>query len=93
MSAPEERDDTCGDFQAGRLEEQFWGDVKTTAEAPDMILVKFALAAQDFGNDTRRAEDIREILLEKTVLLDKKLEHFERLGARELIVAGFEVLD
>jgi hypothetical protein len=76
-----------------QLEKQLGGDAEAAAEALDVVFVELALAAQDFGDDAGGAEDIDEVLLEETVLIHEELEHFERLGAGELVVAVFEVLD
>jgi hypothetical protein len=33
------------------LKEEFGGDVEAAAEAPNVVLVEFALAAEDFGDE------------------------------------------
>ncbi len=58
-----------------------------------MVLVEFALAAQNFGDDAGSAEDIGEVFLQEAVLVHEELEDFERLGAGKLVVAVLEVLD
>src|SRR5260370_16032099 len=75
------------------LEEEFRGDVEAAAEAFDVVLVEFALAAQDLGDDAGRAENIGQVLLQEAVLVHEELEDFERLGAGKLVVAVFEILD
>jgi hypothetical protein len=61
--------------------------VEAAAEALDVVLVEFALAAQDFGDNAGRAEDVGKILLQKAMLVDEELEDFEGLGAGKLVVA------
>ena len=51
------------------LEEELGGDVEAADEAFDVILIEFALAAENFGDDAESAEDIDEVLLEKAVLV------------------------
>jgi len=67
--------------------------VEAAAEAFDVVLVEFALAAQNFGDDAGSAEDIGEVFLQEAVLVHEELEDFERLGAGKLVVAVLEVLD
>ncbi len=55
--------------------------MEAAAEAFDVVLVKFALAAQDFGDDAGSAENIGEVFLEEALLVHEELEDFERLGA------------
>jgi hypothetical protein len=43
--------------------------VEAAAETLDVVLVEFALATQDFGDDAGGAENIGEVLLEKAVLI------------------------
>jgi hypothetical protein len=67
--------------------------VEAAAEAFDVVLVEFALATQDFGDDAGGTEDIGEVLLQEAVLVDEELEDFEGFGAGKLVVAVFEILD
>jgi hypothetical protein len=75
------------------LEEEFGGDVEAAAKALDVVFVELALAAQDLRDDAGSAEDIGEVFLQETVLVHQELEDFEGLGARQLVVAVFEILD
>ena len=67
--------------------------MEAAAEAFDVYLVEFALAAENFGDNARATEDIGEIFLQETVLVDEELDHFERLGTGKLVVAVLEILD
>jgi hypothetical protein len=53
--------------------------MEAAAEAFDVVFVEVALAAQDFGDDAERAEDIGEVFLEEAVLVHEKLKGFEGL--------------
>jgi hypothetical protein len=74
-------------------EEEFGGDMEAAAEAFDVVLVEFALAAENFGDDAGRAEDIGEVLLQEAVLVHEEVEDFERFGGGKLVMAVFEILD
>jgi hypothetical protein len=67
--------------------------VEASAEAFDVVFVELAFAIQDFGDNARSAEDIGEVFLQEAVLVHEKFEDLDRLGARQLIVAGLEILD
>jgi hypothetical protein len=55
--------------------------VEAAAEAFDVDLVEFALAAEDLGDDAGGAEDVGGVFLQEAVLVDEELEDFERLGS------------
>jgi hypothetical protein len=74
-------------------EKQFWGDVEAAAQAFDVVPVELALAAENLGDDAGSAEDIGEVFLQEAVLVHKEVEDFERLGAGQMVVAVFEILD
>jgi len=57
-----------------------------------VVFVEFTFAAQDLGDDARRDEDVREIHLKQALLVQEELEDLERLGRRERIAAGLEIL-
>ncbi len=80
-------------LQAEILEKQFGRDVEAAGEAANVVFVEVALAAENFGDDAGSPKDTGEVLLQEAVLVHQELEDFERLGARNLIVAVFEVLD
>jgi hypothetical protein len=76
-----------------KLEEEFGGNVEAAAEALDVVLVEFAFAAENLGDDAGGAEDVGQGLLQEAVLVHEQLKDFERLGAGKLVVAVFEILD
>ena len=55
--------------------------MEAAAEALDVVLVEFALAAENLGDDAGSAEDIGEVLLQEAVLVHEELEDFKRFGA------------
>ncbi len=67
--------------------------MEAAAQAFDVVFVEFALAAENFGDDAGRAEDVGEVFLEEAVLVHEELEDFEGLGAGEFVMAILEVLD
>src|SRR5216683_4866084 len=75
------------------LEEEFGGDVEAAAEAANVVFVEFALAAENLGDDAGGAEDSGEVLLQEAVLVHEGLKDHERLGARQVVVTIFEILD
>jgi hypothetical protein len=75
------------------LKEEFGGDLEAAAEAFDVVLVEFALATKNLGDNAGGAEDIGEIFLQEAVLVQEELEDFDRFSLGKLIVAVFEVLD
>ena len=50
---------------SGDLLEEFGGDVDAAAKAFDVVLVEFALAAENFGDNAGDTEDIGEIFLQE----------------------------
>ena len=96
----------CGRHPAPErgLEEEFWRNVEAAAEALDMVFVevaprrsvrgaKIALAAVNLSDDAGSTEDVGEVFLQEAVLVYKEVEDFERLGAGQMVVAVFEILD
>ncbi len=78
--------------------------MEAAAEAFDMVLVevaprrsvrgaKIALAAVNLSDDAGSDEDIGEVFLQEAVLVHEEVEDFERLGAGQMVVAVFEILD
>ena len=78
--------------------------MEAAAKALDVVLVevapgrsvrgaKIALAAENLGDDAGSAEDIGEVLLEEAVMVHEEVGDFERLGAGQMVVAVFEILD
>ena len=60
-----------------RSEEQLDGDREAFAQAANMLLAQFPLAAEDLGGDARRSENVDKILLAQMVLIHEEAQRFE----------------
>jgi len=67
--------------------------MKPLAQALDVFLVQFSLAAQNLGNDAARSEHIRQIRLLQPMLLHQESQNLHRLYMRQRISLRFEILD
>jgi hypothetical protein len=54
------------------LEEEFWRGLEALAQVLDLVLVKLALAAQNFRRNAWRPEHVHEVLLLEAVLVHQE---------------------
>ena len=67
--------------------------MEAAAEAFDVVLVEFALAAENLGDDARPRRLGRGHPCRRAHGGHEEVENFEKLGVGKLVVAVLEILD